>query len=688
MDQGNNTVGVGTITAKDKSIIWEDISFGDFRGGTACSVLTNTSGHRCFPFQSYSIQNIEVPMTLEYGASEKVYTNVYASNQTNEASTTLIASSGSLFLLKDNQSIVTKWYDPTTDLVCYNLSGTAQISSLAVKLASIVDVKSEDYDLPITSGMHIILSDCNMTLSKPMYMQPGAVIEIRSSAVANLESNLYVVDKDEWWKFILGLYFKSFSNLTVHKNRGDGSSKDLLDDAKLIVDGTLNVTGGLYASTGGADIMGNGGGKITFSSLPGSYNVRQLENSATGNSSSYDEKKHYDGIFGIGAGDVYFRFVPTAAANLHNEDNSYTKSIASKIFHNVHGRWFVAADKDPKENHTYSFTYRVGENVGTETENMNAGSDANTPAVYSSDKTGLMAGYKWVNVALDNNFCGSTTYLGIDGHNYYYNSASKDAVSKWVQLVKLNDALYSGSDNNLYTFTTNNCSWASVGEIDENCMYTVDGVKKALVGTEFVELEKDEYDEVYVKVTDHSDYYMLFDGCVWQHATKIPDTYRAYEVLDHPYIWLNDEWTQVEQEGSYYYTTDDQNVKQYYEFDDLTFTWKPAKERVRITTPAGDKEDFITWDMAMAYLSQYTNPTVTLLEDAVATQSVATLAPGSKSTEFTFDLNGHILTANIGDAAYFMNMNTTVKLYITDSRCCMFCIATSTILNKEYIGIL
>ena len=658
-DQGNNTVGVGTIVAKNNSTIWEDISFGDFRGGTVCSVLTQTSGHRCFPFQSYSIQNIEVPLTLEYGASEKVYTNVYANKQTNEANTTLIAKSGSLFLLNDSQSLVRKWYDPTTDLVCYELSGTAKISSLTVSIGSIVSVNSADYDLPITSGMHIILSNCNMTLDKPMYMQPGAVIEIKPGATANLASNLYVVDNDEWNTFIIALYFKSFDNLTVHKNRGDGTSKALLDDAKLIVDGTLNITGNLYTSTGGATVMSNGGGQITFpNTLPTSHNLYQIRGSAAGNTDSYDEKKSYSGIFGIGGGDVYCTYVPTNAANLYNENGTYTKSLTNTTFYNVYGRWFAGdARNENANNHTHTFTYL---------NNGNAGNSENTPAVYSSDKTGLMAGYKWVNVELDNAFCGSKTYRGIDGHYYYYNNASTDAVSKWVQLVKLNDALYSGSDNNLYTFTTGNCLWASVGEIDENCMYTVNDVKKALVGTEFVALEKDEYDEVYVNVDDHSDYYMLFDGCVWQHATKIPDTYRAYEVLDNPYIWLNNEWTEVSEESPYYYTTDDQNINHYYEFDNITFSWQPVKEKVRIST-ATDRRDFLTWDNAMLYLSQYINPTVTLLDDAVANQSVAALAPGSKSTQFTFDLNGHTLTANIGSAAYFMNMNTTATLYITDN---------------------
>ena len=654
MDQGNNTVGVGTITANANSKVYEDFC-GENRGGSACSALASDGiSYKSFPFQGYAIQNIEVPVTYKYQSTLQVYTALYIQGAIKK-DFPLISSSGSLFLVQNSTSHVKKWYDPTTDLACYELSGTAKLD--AINTTIYVSVNSADFNLPISSNMHIILDNCTMTLSNPVQILPDAVIEIKANSTATISSNMFLYDVDDWWQGIGAYYFASFKNLTTHKNRGDGTSKAKLNDAKLIVDGTLNVTGKLYSTSGGANICGNGGGTITFSSLPSASNIYQCWGAVNG-SATYNSVAAVKTFSSWTGGKTYLHSVAVNSANLHNENGVYTKSIASKTFHNVHGRWFVAADKDPKENHTYSFTYL---------DNGNAGSDANTPAVYSSDKTGLMAGYKWVNVALDNAFCGSKTYKGIDGHYYYYNNASTDAVSKWVQLVKLNDALYSGSDNNLYTFTTTGCSWASVGEIDENCMYTVDGVKKALVGTEFVALEKDEYDEVYVKVTDHSDYYMLFDGCVWQHATKIPNTYRAYEVLDNPYIWLNDEWTQVEEEFGYYYITDDQNVKHYYEFDEVTFSWQPAKETVRITTPAGDRKDFLTWDMAMAYLNQYIDPTVTLLDDAIATQSVATLAPNAKSTEFTFDLNGHTLTANIGDAAYFMNMNTTAKLYITDN---------------------
>ena len=652
---GNNTTHVGSVTAESGSTIWECFGMGDWNGGSfAYAAGMNSKSYKIFPFQSYFVQNIEVPLHMKYGAQEKLFASFYGNSQTNNTTVTFISygTNTALFLVTENSdtSEVVKRYDPTTDHMVVDLVGNSKLGSLDISI--VVTVSSSAFDLPLVNNMHIRLIDCNLSLTSPVKMFPGSVFEVTKGSTLTISTNVYVIDHDDWKNVVNKHYFGVTPKiLTPHVNLGDNIDENTLADAKIIVDGDVVISsGGIFTSPAGANVMGNGGGTFKWSgNLPSNAttNGYTLGNSVSG--SSFTSKLRPEGI------------VATVCnpAKLHNDaettDDSYTASVGSKTFYNVNGRWFVQEDKDEKSDHTYNFTY------------LNAdGSTATTPAVYSSSKTELKGGYKWVNVEFAG-FCGSTTYQGKDdGHYYYYNSASTDAVSKWVQLVKLNDALYSGSDNNLYTFTTNNCSWASVGEIDENCMYTIDGVKKALVDTVFVALEKDEYDEVYVNVGNHSDYYMLFDGCVWQHATKIPDTYRAYEVLGNPYIWLNDEWTQVAEEYGYYYTTDDQNIKHYYEFDNVTFSWRPVTNKVRITTDT-EHRDFLNWDMAMLYLIQYTNPTVTLLDDAVATQSIAMLAPGSKSTRFTFDLNGHTLTANIGSAAYFMNMNTTATLYITDN---------------------
>lgn len=664
---GNNTTHVGSVTAENGSTVWECFGMGDWNGGSfTYAAGSNSSSYKIFPFQSYYVQNIEVPLHIKYGAQEKLFASFYGNGGTNNTNITFMSygNNTAMFLVTENSSTseVVKRYDPTTDHVVVDLVGNSKLGALQIKISVgiTVTVSSANFDCPIVNNMHVRLINCDLSLTTPIKLFPGSVFEVTPGSKLIISTKVYVMDHDDWGKVVNKHYFGvTPKTLSPHVNLGDDIDVNTLEDAKIIVDGDVEISsGGIFTSPAGANVMGNGGGTFKWNgSLPSNATTYGYTLGSSVNGSTFSAELKSEGILAA----------TCTPAKLHNDaetaNDSYTASVGSKTFYNIHGRWFVQDDKDERSDHTYKFTYIDGDNT-----------QATAYCIYASDKTGLMAGYKWVNVALDNAFCGNMTFHGEDGHYYYYDNASTDPVSKWVQLVKLNDALYSGSDNNLYTFTTNNCSWASVGEIDENCMYTIDDVKKALVGTEFVALEKDEYDEIHVNVADHSDYYMLFDGCVWQHATKIPDTYKAYEVLGDPYIWLDDKWTKVEAEGSYYYTTDDQSVKHYYEFDNVTFSWQPVKNKVRITTST-EHRDFLTWDDAMAYLNQYTNPTVTLLEDAIATKSVATLAPGSKSTEFTFDLNGHTLTANIGANAYvintnhacFMNMNTSATLYITDN---------------------
>ena len=667
---GNNTTHVGSVTAESGSTVWECFGMGDWNGGSfTVAAGDNSKSYRIFPFQSYYVQNIEVPLHIKYGAQEKLFASFYANSSTNNTNITFISygSNTAMFLVTENSSTseVVKRYDPATDHMVVDLVGKSKLGSLDITISYSflsVTASSKDFDCPIVNNMHVRLINCDLSLTTPIKLFPGSVFEVTQGSRLLISTNVYVMDHDDWGKVVNKHYFGvTPKTLSPHVSFGDNIDVNTLEDAKIIVDGGVEISsGGIFTSPAGANVMGNGGGTFKWSgNLPNNTTTNGYTLGSAVDGSTFSATLKPSGILATVCN----------PAKLHNDvetaNDSYTASVGSKTFYNIHGRWFVQDDKDERSDHTYKFTYIDGDNT-----------QATAYCIYASDKTGLMAGYKWVNVALDNTFCGSQTYRGEDGHYYYYDNTSTEPVSKWVQLVKLNDALYSGSDNKLYTFTTNNCSWASVGEIDENCMYTIDDVKKALVGIEFVALEKDEYDEVYVNVADHSDYYMLFDGCVWQHATKIPDTYKAYEVLGNPYIWLNDTWTQVEEESPYYYITDDQSIRHYYEFDDVTFSWQPVKNKVRITSSTEGSRDFLTWDDAMLYLGQYTNPTVTLLEDAVANQAVATLAPGSKSTQFTFDLNGHTLTANIGSSVYaipstnhacFMNMNTSAKLYITDN---------------------
>ncbi len=617
MDQGNNTVGAGTISANSGAVIWENFAVGDWRGGTATSGFSG----RFFPFQSYYIQNIEVPVTYEYGSTLKNFFTFNMSSSAQEATFNVIGSGTALFKLTDSNSLVRKWYDPTTDLMCYELSGSAILDYLTLKV--MIDINSSDYDLPINSNMHIILTNCNMTLNKPMLVQPGAVIEIKEDATVTISTKIYMYDKDEWGPWISGKYYRSYGGAypipTSHKNRGDGSSNEGIDDATFIVDGTLQISNscGLYSSAGGANVMGNGGGKVIFpSSLPSATTV-----------------KWYKGIVTSGEGETGTTTMSTT--NLCNEDGSYTQAIASTTFHNVNGRWFAAAAKDEKANHTYDFTY-----ISSGAVSGTGGTTTTTEAVYAADKTGLVAGMKWCNVAQDatcSNIYNATQSLNetpAADIRYTYPSSS------WLQLIKTEtEGVYGGSDNSLYA--VEGCAVNSLGSVDENCLYTINDVKKALVDGKFVALAKNTDDEAWHNTADATDYYICFEGCNWHDADKFAGEEKAYIVEEDNYIWYNNDWLLVEYEAPFFFDYNEQNVKRYYEYENGE--WVLATPRVRVTD-ALETRDFYTLPAAITFASGKKNTTITILKDF---HDITPLSYTAKNTTCTLDLNGKTVSLTI-----------------------------------------
>lgn len=646
-DQGNNTTGVGTITANNGATVWENIAFGDWRGGSQTFAAYECSDtYRSFPFQSYSIQNIEVPLSLKFGATENVYTALYiptAGTGSVPTAPTLISNSGALFLLKDSKSIVRKWYDPTTDLVCYELSGTAQLNELSITVSISIasrTINSSSFDLPICSNMHIILTNCDMTLSKPMTMHAGSVIEIKPDATVTIASNLHIFDLDQFDMFAYSKYYMTINNLTSHKYRGTGTTKEYIDDAKLIVDGTLKVTGGIYTTANGANIMGNGGGKVIFqSALPGEKNIWFLKGGASGTQAG-GTLYHFNGILGQGKADIYLTPYAVNAANLCNEDGTYTKS-SKNTFYNVHGRWFIEGKQNEQANHTHDFTYMAS---------GNSGDNVNTPAVYSHDRTGLEPRMKWFNVSVD----GCTDWW-VDGSSRLYNWTK---FSDWHQFIptEVTD-MYGCSNGSLYNKIS--CTeWEELGGTDENCLYTIGGVKKALVGTTFIEMEPNSDDAAYHRKGADTEYYISFDGCIWHPATKIEDEKKAYTVEEQQFIWFEGGWLNVTREEPFFYSVDELNVKTYYEY--VGSEWIIAEPYVRVSTDDPTQtRALLSLNEAVAVANSYKNPTITILRDIPAARESAVYT--AANTTCTLDLNGHTVTSV---CQYMLNINATGSTFI------------------------
>ena len=479
-----------------------------------------------------------------------------------------------------------------------------------------------------------------MNLANPLMVQAGAIVEIKPSATVDLTSELYLYDVDQWGKYIHNYYFRSFNNLSSHKDRGAENSKAGLDDAKLIVDGIFNVQNGgkLYTTAGGANIMGNDGGVINFNaSLPSDNILWAVE---------------------VLSGAPYITWVnnPIAAANLCNEDGSYTRSMGNdNSFYNVNGRWFHEEDKDEQADHTYIFTYMEGENIGQENENRNAGEDAYTAAVYSHDKTGLEERMKWFNVTKTKNDCTvpvdepeeesiSNWWIGTNPAAYY----NYTMLGEWHQFMPAEgEGIYSGSNNVLYH--KDECTVTEEGYIDENCLYTISGVKKALVNGEFISLTSNGYDPAYHATANASQYYICFSGCNWHPATPYTGESKAYTI--HPenedlyYIWFNNDWMNVLRDEPFFYTEDEQtNVRTYYEY--VNGDWVVATPYVSVTD-AAETRTFYMIKEAFNVASIKKNATITLLRDLPNVSE--RLSYTTQNTNCTLDLNGHLLAGNIAN---------------------------------------
>ena len=631
MDQGNNTVGTGTITVNNGAIVHENFELGDWRGGTASSnIYYQKEEKMLFPFQSYALQNVEIPTTYTYGSKLETFMAVNTGFGSIPFAVSMIGSLNTLFLLKDEGSVIRKWYDPTTDLTCYELSGTAQLDELVMNLPFVGNFKSGDCNLPVSNSMHVILANCDMTLSKPLTVQAGAVLEIKNTATVNLTAKIHLFDVDEWGLYIHNYYFRSFNNLTSHKDRGAENSKAGLEDAKFIIDGVLNVKAGqgyIYSTAGGANLMGNGGGKIVFEgALP-----------------TADELWHVT-VLGV---KPYINWVSTAeaAANLCNEDGSYTKSEGfNKTYYNIHGRWFKEDDKNEQPDHTYWFRYL---------SEGNAGEEEGTAAVYSHDKTGLEARMKWFNVTPDANCpknpdpeadLESDWWLGSNPTAYY----NYTMLNEWHQFIATEtENVYSGSNNVLYRKA--DCDWAEEGYIDENCLYTIGGVKKALVNGAFIPLTANGYDPAYHATANASQYYICFTGCNWHPATPYVGESKAYTI--HPededlhYIWFNNDWLNVLRDEPFFYTEDEQtNVRTYYAY--VNGEWEVATPYVSVSD-AAETRTFYMIKEAFNVASIKKNATITLLRDIPNVTEVLTYT--TQNTNCTLDLNGHLLAGNIAN---------------------------------------
>lgn len=285
--------GQGSVLVKNGAKVYESFQVPSFRGGNASASMNGGSKNKVFPFTQFYIQNVEVPMTLEAGATETVCIGVSMSIVgLQKGSGVLIGKDSGLFKL--SSGTVTKRYDGETDRLVIEVNGTADISQMIVNMGSAGNIDSTKFVVPITNNMSVhVNTRSSLNIQYDMAMLPGSQIRVDDGASLGLASgkNLYVYDCDEWIGkgYATNNTTSDFVQLTnapgkLHKR----TTKDLVD-AELDINGVMTVNGYLYTTSGGANITSSKGtGRLIQNAAPGTatatYQVTQSGNSATAQS--------------------------------------------------------------------------------------------------------------------------------------------------------------------------------------------------------------------------------------------------------------------------------------------------------------------------------------------------------------------------------------------------------------------
>ncbi len=307
--------GSGSVLAESGATVYEFYQIADFRGGSASSNM----GNKVFPFSQYFVQNIEVPLTLNSGANEKVFSGVYAMSTTYTTSINFIGNDG---MFKVVSGSFTKDYDEKTDRLILSVNGEAELNTLSLRLAG-MSVNSASYVLPITNNISINIQSGKVTINQDTALLAGVEVSIAEGADLTVSSgkNVYIYDGDEWNSdnFVWGPC--KFKSVAYAPGKAYNRTNADLKDAKVDVNGSLKAIGAIYTTKGGADICSsNGTGKYVQQGTPGTATATYQYN-ANGNNAVT---------------------IPITPAKLHNADGSYTETKTAKagdVINYVKGVW-------------------------------------------------------------------------------------------------------------------------------------------------------------------------------------------------------------------------------------------------------------------------------------------------------------------------------------------------------------
>ena len=333
--------GNGEIIANDSTVI-ENLYLSGWMGGTQSAVryigTQNISAFdlikehtmpiknpKMFPFSQYELRSVQAKVVVNKGSKLQGYTKIATSRlekdikittitipaQVNEAYLTFISSDASnassgLFRLVGNNSKIIK--SMNGDRVKFDLFGDIKDGYTAVSVKVVkatVEMSSKEVLFPIDGRTDITLKNgATFTQSYMFKALPGATITVESGGIYNLNGTLVMYDK-------------SFTDISTYPYPGASRG-----DAKLIVNGTMNVNGAL-----GGNVTSDNAGAVSVGANATISGVHSAEG---------------EGTMDIGL-PTKFTFNDTCGVTKSlvfvNADNSTVAAVTNKTYNYNNGTW-------------------------------------------------------------------------------------------------------------------------------------------------------------------------------------------------------------------------------------------------------------------------------------------------------------------------------------------------------------
>jgi len=316
-----DSTGAGTITVKNGATVYEDFQMAGHRGGNQSTKMKN----KVFPISQYYVQNVEVPMTLEYGAVGKCVTWINVSSllyKDTQVPLTFFGSSGGLFNV--TRGSVTKSYDGKTDRWTLDINGDVTVSPIDLSFGDDGSINSKSYVLGINNNLTLNIKGGTVSVGQDIAFQPGSELNIDAGAkcILNDGISVYVYDGDSWGNFCFDgsdvpIIPIKFSPTKTYSR----SVKDLVD-VSIKVNGELDTSKGyFYTTAGGAHVFSTENGVVKMN--------------ACADTTTYQYSQ---------AADAYTEIAATSAL-LTNANGSYVQTVAEAYTY-FEGFWHTIACKN------------------------------------------------------------------------------------------------------------------------------------------------------------------------------------------------------------------------------------------------------------------------------------------------------------------------------------------------------